>query len=118
MAEIRDAFARNDNLANNTRATVANRVVIAEGEAYVVVWQVCTRGFGCVPIPTAGDFGGWFCPCCATHYDRVGRIRKGIALQNLRSPVVGQNGTELIVREKHLGPSQKAVQELIFGAES
>jgi ubiquinol-cytochrome c reductase iron-sulfur subunit len=47
---------------------------------------VCTH-FGCVPLAEAGDFGGWFCPCHGSHYDRAGRIRRGPAPENMHIPV-------------------------------
>lgn len=42
---------------------------------WLIVVGVCTH-LGCVPLPGAGDFGGWFCPCHGSHYDASGRIRK------------------------------------------
>lgn len=39
-----------------------------------------------VPLPNAGDYGGWFCPCHGSHYDISGRIRKGPAPYNLEVP--------------------------------
>lgn len=33
-----------------------------------------------------GDFGGWFCPCHASHFDVSGRVRKGPAPENLVIP--------------------------------
>lgn len=45
----------------------------------------CTH-LGCVPLPDAGDYGGWFCPCHGSHYDTSGRIRKGPAPLNLEVP--------------------------------
>ncbi|KAL7232888.1 hypothetical protein ACSBR2_010820 [Camellia fascicularis] len=45
---------------------------------WLVVVGVCTH-LGCIPIPNAGDFGGWLCPCHGSHYDTPGRIRKGQA---------------------------------------
>ena len=41
---------------------------------------------GCVPLPNAGDFHGWFCPCHGSHYDASGRARKGPAPLNLEVP--------------------------------
>jgi ubiquinol-cytochrome c reductase iron-sulfur subunit len=35
---------------------------------------------------SAGEFGGWFCPCHGSHYDISGRIRKGPAPLNLEIP--------------------------------
>lgn len=52
---------------------------------WVVVLGVCTH-LGCVPVPDAGDYGGWFCPCHGSHYDTSGRIRKGPAPTNLEIP--------------------------------
>ena len=52
---------------------------------WLIVVGVCTH-LGCVPLPNAGDFGGWFCPCHGSHYDVSGRIRKGPAPYNLEVP--------------------------------
>nr|XP_020667227.1 cytochrome b-c1 complex subunit Rieske, mitochondrial [Pogona vitticeps] len=52
---------------------------------WLVMIGVCTH-LGCVPIPNAGDFGGYFCPCHGSHYDGSGRIRKGPAPSNLEIP--------------------------------
>ncbi|PKA54806.1 Cytochrome b-c1 complex subunit Rieske-3, mitochondrial [Apostasia shenzhenica] len=52
---------------------------------WLVVVGVCTH-LGCIPLPNAGDFGGWFCPCHGSHYDGSGRIRKGPAPFNLEVP--------------------------------
>ncbi|GAB2284076.1 hypothetical protein Dimus_018552 [Dionaea muscipula] len=52
---------------------------------WLVVIGVCTH-LGCIPLPNAGDFGGWFCPCHGSHYDISGRIRKGPAPFNLEVP--------------------------------
>jgi ubiquinol-cytochrome c reductase iron-sulfur subunit len=52
---------------------------------WLVVVGVCTH-LGCVPLPNAGDYGGWFCPCHGSHYDISGRIRKGPAPRNLEVP--------------------------------
>jgi ubiquinol-cytochrome c reductase iron-sulfur subunit len=52
---------------------------------WLVVVGVCTH-LGCVPLPNAGDYGGWFCPCHGSHYDISGRARKGPAPFNLEVP--------------------------------
>ncbi|KAF5741223.1 ubiquinol-cytochrome C reductase iron-sulfur subunit family protein [Tripterygium wilfordii] len=52
---------------------------------WLIVIGVCTH-LGCIPLPNAGDFGGWFCPCHGSHYDVSGRIRKGPAPYNLEVP--------------------------------
>ena len=46
---------------------------------------VCTH-LGCVPVGERGEYGGWFCPCHGSHYDKSGRIRKGPAPTNLAVP--------------------------------
>lgn len=57
----------------------------AKDPSWLVVLGVCTH-LGCVPLPGAGDYGGWFCPCHGSHYDVSGRIRKGPAPYNLEVP--------------------------------
>ena len=52
---------------------------------WLIVVGVCTH-LGCVPLPNAGDYSGWFCPCHGSHYDTSGRIRKGPAPYNLEVP--------------------------------
>ena len=62
--------------------TDGERVVNPE---WLIVVGVCTH-LGCVPLPGAGDYNGWFCPCHGSHYDASGRIRKGPAPYNLEVP--------------------------------
>ncbi|ONK77712.1 uncharacterized protein A4U43_C02F9740 [Asparagus officinalis] len=52
---------------------------------WLVVMGVCTH-LSCIPLPNAGDFGGWFCPCHVSHYDISRRIRMGPAPFNLEVP--------------------------------
>lgn len=87
-----DPVARNENIAPEDLAIDENRTVpVPEGVAagtWLVQMGVCTH-LGCVPLGDgAGDFGGWFCPCHGSHYDRSGRIRKGPAPRNLDIPPV------------------------------
>lgn len=60
---------------------------VKEGkDQWLVMIGVCTH-LGCVPLgDQSGDFGGWFCPCHGSHYDKSGRIRKGPAPANLVIP--------------------------------
>ena len=51
----------------------------------LIVLGVCTH-LGCVPLPNAGDYNGWYCPCHGSHYDGSGRIRRGPAPLNLEVP--------------------------------
>lgn len=60
-------------------------VRVLEGPEWLVVLGVCTH-LGCVPIPYAGEYHGYFCPCHGSHYDTSGRIRKGPAPLNLELP--------------------------------
>eukprot|EP01130_Rhizamoeba_saxonica_P003388 TRINITY_DN1434_c0_g1_i1.p1 TRINITY_DN1434_c0_g1~~TRINITY_DN1434_c0_g1_i1.p1 ORF type:complete len:234 (-),score=54.59 TRINITY_DN1434_c0_g1_i1:60-761(-) len=59
-----------------------DRVIKSE---YLVLIGICTH-LGCVPIPEAGQFNGFFCPCHGSHYDTSGRIRAGPAPLNLEVP--------------------------------
>ena len=59
---------------------------------WIVVAGVCTYGWKCIPFgqkatDPRGEFDGWFCHCCASHFDTSGRIRKGTAANNLRVPI-------------------------------
>ncbi|KAI3929722.1 hypothetical protein MKX01_025890 [Papaver californicum] len=65
---------------------------------WLIVVGVCTH-LGCIPLPNAGDFGGWFCPCHGSHYyDISGRIRKGPAPKNLEVPTyIFLEGNKLLI---------------------
>lgn len=66
-------------------ATDAQRVREGHDEWLVMV-GICTH-LGCIPLgDSAGEYGGWFCPCHGSHYDKSGRIRKGPAPENLPIP--------------------------------
>lgn len=59
-------------------------------EQWLILLGVCTH-LGCIPMGSKlgqpkGEFGGWFCPCHGSHYDKSGRIRKGPAPKNLAVP--------------------------------
>lgn len=64
---------------------------LGEGnEDILIQLGVCTH-LGCVPLGAGegedkGDFNGYFCPCHGSHYDSLGRIRKGPAPTNLVVP--------------------------------
>ncbi|MBB4659786.1 ubiquinol-cytochrome c reductase iron-sulfur subunit [Parvularcula dongshanensis] len=85
ISALKDSESRNDAMPGE--ATVENRL---QQNNFVIVLGVCTH-LGCVPLGTdsgdnRGDYGGWFCPCHGSHYDSLGRIRKGPAPQNLAVP--------------------------------
>ncbi|KAJ2954430.1 hypothetical protein O0L34_g2699 [Tuta absoluta] len=53
---------------------------------WLVIIGICTH-LGCVPIANTGDHvGGFYCPCHGSHYDNLGRIRKGPAPTNMIVP--------------------------------
>ncbi|KAJ8737721.1 hypothetical protein PYW08_000316 [Mythimna loreyi] len=53
---------------------------------WLVVIGICTH-LGCVPIANSGDWaGGFYCPCHGSHFDNLGRARKGPAPTNLEIP--------------------------------
>lgn len=83
LDDLKDKNAENANKPG-ADAEDQNRTLDADGE-WLVLIGVCTH-LGCVPIAEAGDFGGWFCPCHGSHYDKSGRIRSGPAPTNLPVP--------------------------------
>ncbi len=85
MGILIDPLARNSNRDGEAAASDENRALDEAGEWLVMV-GVCTH-LGCVPLgDSAGEYGGWFCPCHGSHYDTSGRIRKGPAPENLEVP--------------------------------
>lgn len=82
---LRDPYANNQLLHEQDPATNANRS-IAGNPAFIAVIGACTRKDKCALQPNSGDFNGWLCPCCSSHYDIAGRIIKGIAPRNLLVP--------------------------------
>lgn len=66
--------------------------------AYHIFYNLLFFFLGCVPVPMAGDYNGYFCPCHGSHYDLSGRIRKGPAPLNLDIPDHSfPEGTMLII---------------------
>ncbi len=92
LSALKDDDARNANVTGES-ATADARVTAGDGAArpeWLVIVGVCTH-LGCIPLGTAqgeakGDYNGWFCPCHGSHYDGLGRIRKGPAPENLAVP--------------------------------
>ena len=68
--------------ATDRKGSPVNRVKKPE---WAIMLGVCTH-LGCVPIPHAGDWNGYFCPCHGSHYDASGRIMKGPAPLNMEIP--------------------------------
>ena len=86
-AEIAEA-EKVDVASLRDRQTVAERMPVKA--PWLVTLGVCTH-LGCVPLgagqgESRGDFNGYFCPCHGSHYDAVGRIRRGPAPLNLQVP--------------------------------
>lgn len=71
-----------DELDMRDPAKDSERVIRKE---FLIVKAICTH-LGCNPIPHAGDYGGFFCPCHGSHFDGAGRIRSGPAPTNLVVP--------------------------------
>ncbi|KAI3389171.1 hypothetical protein SNEBB_009727 [Seison nebaliae] len=63
---------------------------------WLIVLGICTH-LGCVPIGNAGDFGGFYCPCHGSHYDKSGRIRRGPAPLNLEVPPYTFTADDVVV---------------------
>lgn len=82
---LRDPYANNQLLHEQDPATNANRS-IAGNSAFIAVISTCTHTQKCATNANQGDFNGWLCPCCATHYDLAGRVIKGVAPRNLLIP--------------------------------
>jgi ubiquinol-cytochrome c reductase iron-sulfur subunit len=82
-AEIAAAKADDADPTLRDNQTDASRV--RADPHWLVVLGVCTH-LGCVPVPNAGAYNGWFCPCHGSHYDLSGRIRRGPAPLNLEVP--------------------------------
>jgi ubiquinol-cytochrome c reductase iron-sulfur subunit len=77
-------------------------------DEWLVLVGVCTH-LGCIPkgakpMEPKGKFGGWFCPCHGSTYDKSGRIRLGPAPHNLAVPPYNFRTPTLIV----LGEKPKA----------
>ncbi len=82
---LHDPYANNQLLHEQDPATNANRS-IAGNSAFIAVISICTHTQKCATNANQGDFNGWLCPCCATHYDLAGRVIKGVAPRNLLIP--------------------------------
>ena len=85
ISDLKDPNARNANLPSDAEATDVARSAGEGKENWIVMIGSCTH-LGCVPLGTAGEYGGWFCPCHGSVYDTAGRIRKGPAPMNLFIP--------------------------------
>ncbi len=90
VSAMPDPDPRNPNAAG--LVADVNERLIDPARGIIVLSGVCTH-LGCVPLGDgAGDYKGWFCPCHGSHYDSLGRIRKGPAPENLPIPVASLDG--------------------------
>lgn len=67
----------------------------------LVCSAICTH-LGCVPIPYLGAYKGWVCICHGSVFDKLGRVRQGPALQNLRAINNTLYGNVLCIEELKL----------------
>ena len=74
---------------------------------WLVMVGICTH-LGCIPLGDQGDYGGWFCPCHGSHYDKSGRIRRGPAPEN----PLGIRGTGEVPIVPPLAAIANAVKDL------
>ena len=112
--QLPDPHARNANLVPSAKAIVENRISSGTGP-FVILSGICPRE-GCVPLSNTGDFDGWFCPCGGTHFDTLGRVRKGLPTTNMLIPrhtLSAQNILTLL--PPRTGPSKDVIQNLLFG---
>ncbi|XXN13867.1 MAG: ubiquinol-cytochrome c reductase iron-sulfur subunit [Candidatus Hodgkinia cicadicola] len=82
ICELKDKYARNDNLSARALAFDKNRCVDARSENWLVVVAPCTH-LGCIPSVTKS---GWACACHGSSYDLSGRVVAGPAPTNLNVP--------------------------------
>jgi ubiquinol-cytochrome c reductase iron-sulfur subunit len=74
-------------------------------DEWLVLIGVCTH-LGCIPqgakpMEQKGKYGGWFCPCHGSTYDKSGRIVFGPAPHNLAVPAYTfKTPTLIVVGEK------------------
>jgi ubiquinol-cytochrome c reductase iron-sulfur subunit len=53
------------------------------------------------PIPNA--YGGYICPCCASHHDSTGRAYRGITQHNLAVSPYDIDDTKLVIGKNPVG---------------
>lgn len=115
MSDLHDPLSRNANLLPDRLATLENRTIDLDGPV-LILDGLCPR-LGCVPLSGAGDFGGFFCPCGGTHFDSLGRMRKGAAPTNMRIPRFDVSGQKTLrVFEGREPVSGEMIDHLLYGS--
>lgn len=114
-ARLIDQLARNPNFDAEAIATDANRRATPDGR-FIAVDGRCTRLLACVVLGPAGDFGGWFCPCCGAQYDTSGRIRKGPGPRNLGIPFLQLRDGMILDLYPADSPTLHYLHRLLYGA--
>ncbi len=114
-ARLIDQLARNPNFDAEAIATDANRLATPDGR-FIAVDGRCTRLLACVVLGPAGDFGGWFCPCCGAQYDTSGRIRKGPGPRNLGIPFLQLRDGMILDIYPAVSPPLHYLHRLLYGA--
>jgi ubiquinol-cytochrome c reductase iron-sulfur subunit len=89
LSDLKDPIARVMDAKTELPATDENRTKKGH-ENWLIMIGICTH-LGCIPKGQApgdnrGPYGGWFCPCHGSVYDKAGRIRQGPAPRNLEVP--------------------------------
>lgn len=104
--QLNDRLARNQNFPRDSQALAydENRRATPDGKFVVVSGSCWLDGFRL--LGKTGDFDGWFCPGCSTHFDNAGRSRKGRGPRNLTVPAmtVISNRRLLIYQQPHMKP--------------
>lgn len=114
VADLVDPLAQNLNLAGDALATDQNRRATPDGR-FLVMSALCTRE-DCVVLGNgAGDFSGYFCPCCGAHYDTAGRIRKAPAPLNLPIPAYEWQEPGILTLYSSRSPTKGQLDRLIYG---
>ncbi len=68
---------------DGSKTTPAYDKDLTTDHEWLFVVAINPDGFGCIVKSRMGDFGGFFDPCRAAHFDLSGRARKGPAAANL-----------------------------------
>ncbi|PIM94915.1 Ubiquinol-cytochrome c reductase iron-sulfur subunit [Candidatus Hodgkinia cicadicola] len=93
LNDLKDVFARNDNLDARSLAFDRNRCADTSCVNWLVLVASCTH-LGCVPEIKSN---GWNCTCHGSFYDNSGRIISGPAPHNLRVPRCKRRSNLMII---------------------